>query len=125
MKKKYYILLTSIIIFGVISCVAHRITKSYIGNWKESKLGFSEAISFQEKNDLLQIITSEKSGNGFTKKYNWLKKEKNLWLTFNIINNLGLKRVLSDNQYLKEKLNSKDWNGLTLNDVVKKMITSY
>lgn len=130
MKKIHSILLATLfLIFGIISCAIHRTNTLHIGNWAESALDFSESISFQEENDLLGIITTEKWCCGTAEKYNWLRKEENLLMTFNILKELGLKRVLSDAQYREKLFEDEYWNyhweGLSLNEIVLKMISTY
>ena len=127
MKK---VLIFGFVIVLIISCAINRIPNVFIGNWTERQLPFSESIEFEESNDLLRIITLEKwccSQDNY--KYEWLRKKKNLQATFSILKKIGIKRFISGEQF-NEKLFEDDywnydWEGLSLNNVVKNMITSY
>lgn len=118
-----------ILILGIYSCVVNRANISYIGNWTETELDYSESISFQEENDLLGIITSEKWCCGTSENYKWLRKQENLLMTFNVLKQLGLKRVLSEDQYRTKLFEDDywdyDWEGFSLDEIVKKMISTY
>lgn len=112
----------------IASCLLLKNNNYYLGNWKEIELPFSDAIEFQEENDLLWYI-SENKLIADTEKYCWLRDKGNLWRTYSIINQIGLFNFISEESYKDtlwdDNYWGQDWNGMSLNDVVKKMINSF
>jgi hypothetical protein len=130
MKKTIF----SLTIFVIISCTSVFVQKTFIGNWKEKELEFSESLSFSENNNQFETILSNKfcciGGNEYQEKqFKWLRKPNNLWSFFNILKSCGLDSFLSKEQYNK-KLDEddywgEDWKGLSLNQVVDSLIKTF
>ena len=114
---------------GIIACAGSRVQHTYIGNWQETHLPYTESFRFQENNDLLGLITVEKWCCGSHDDYQWLRQEHNLSQTFNTLKKIGLKRFISETEFNRPLFNDAywnyDWEGLSLNDVVKRMIYAY
>jgi hypothetical protein len=132
-QKRTYIILIGLGLF-LIACSIKQIQSTYIGNWTEKKLDFSESISFQDDNNLFDFILEYKfigcGGNEFRpKEFIWLRNSNNLADFFEIIKKIGLHRLISKEQYnqsLKEDdYWGNEWKGKSLNMIVDSLILTY
>ena len=118
-----------------LACAVQKSNDVFLGNWQEEKLEFSEAIEYQNSNDLLGYITSYKwcCGTGGDKSYpqqfTWLRDSNNLWSSFSTLKTVGLKRLISIEQYNQPLFENDhwdyDWKGLSLNQIVQELIKSF
>lgn len=115
----------------LISCFfGSKVQQTFIGNWQEQSFDFTESINFQDENDLLGRITLEKWCCNYNfDYYQWLRKSENLQETFSVLKKIGLERVLSKANYNEvlflDDYRDYDWEGDSLNSIVRKMIRSY
>jgi hypothetical protein len=76
-----------------------------------------------------ELISVEKWCCKDKRYYDWLRDDKNLLTTFTVLQKVGIKRLLPENDYRikfsEDNYRGDEWNGLSLNDIVVRMISSY
>ncbi|OHX65421.1 hypothetical protein [Flammeovirga pacifica] len=132
MRQKYiYIILVGLFL---IACSIKQIHRTYIGNWFEKSLDFSESIMFHDDNNLFDFILEYKfigsGGSDFRpKEFIWLRNSNNLFDFFEITKKIGLQRLMSKEQYnrilVEEDYWGNDWKDKSLNMIVDSLILTY
>jgi hypothetical protein len=132
-QKRTYIILIGLCLV-LIACSIKQIQRTYIGNWTEKSLDFSESITFHDDNNLFNFILEFKfigsGGNDFRpKEFIWLRNSNNLFDFFETIKKIGLHRLLSKEEYNRILMENdywgNDWKGKSLNMIVDSLILTY
>ena len=129
--KTIYLTALTIII---TACSVKTFQRTFIGNWNEKALDFSESIQFQDNTRLLEILLEDKfSGTGKTdntaQKYLWLRAPNNLSDFFDVTKKIGLERLLTKEEYNQvldeESYWGYAWKGKSLNMIVDSLLLTY
>ncbi|MBB3701261.1 hypothetical protein KMW28_03635 [Flammeovirga yaeyamensis] len=127
------IFLTALTII-ITACSVKTFQRTFIGNWNEKALDFSESIQFQDNTRLLDILLEDKYfGTGKTdntsQKYLWLRAPNNLSDFFDVTKKIGLERLLTKEEYNQvlddEAYWGYAWKGKSLNMIVDSLILAY